>query len=137
MAKAVLIILGIIIVGGLIFLGIRSGYSSSNSNTNASNSNSGQTINQASNQPTNSNVTQRATVSIVNMSFQPATLTISPNIEVTWTNNDSVTHTVTGDTFDSGNIAPGSSFSQTFTQTGTFNYHCSIHPNMLGQIIVR
>jgi plastocyanin len=85
--------------------------------------------------------TQGATsdVSIQNMSFVPNSVTVSVNTTVTWTNNDSVTHTVTSDTnlFTSGNIAPGGTFSFTFVTAGTYNYHCSIHTDMLGTVVVQ
>jgi plastocyanin len=79
------------------------------------------------------------TVSIANMAFMPATITVSHGTKITWTNNDNMTHTVTADddSFDSGNIAPGSSFSRTFAVAGTYPYHCTIHPNMLGKVVVQ
>ncbi|HZU14027.1 MAG TPA: cupredoxin family copper-binding protein [Chloroflexota bacterium] len=84
---------------------------------------------------------QTATVTIRNFAFAPATLTIAAGTTVTWMNADSVAHTSTSDpgdamSWDSGSISPGSSFSLTFTQAGTFTYHCSIHPFMKGTIIV-
>lgn len=77
-------------------------------------------------------------VSISNFSFQPQTLQVKVGSTVTWANNDATSHTVTSDTgvFDSGTLTPGGSFSFTFTQAGTFAYHCNIHPNMKGTIIV-
>jgi len=77
-------------------------------------------------------------ISIVDFSFNPSTLTIKPGDTVTWTNTSSgTTHTVTGTGFDSGQLAPGSSFQHTFPTAGTFDFHCSIHPSMTGQIIVQ
>ncbi|HET9825925.1 MAG TPA: plastocyanin/azurin family copper-binding protein, partial [Chitinophagaceae bacterium] len=60
------------------------------------------------------------TVSIVNMSFTPASITVSAGTTVKWNNNDNMTHTVTGDdnSFDSGNISAGSSFSRMFPVAG-------------------
>ncbi len=80
-----------------------------------------------------------ASVSIKNFSFDPAALTISKGTAVTWTNNDSVAHTATADggAFDSGNLDQGKSFSFTFNQSGTFAYHCAIHPYMKAQITVK
>jgi plastocyanin len=77
-------------------------------------------------------------VSIVNFSFQPATLTVPAGTRVTWTNNDSVAHTSTADggAWDSGRLDPGQSFSHTFDTPGTFTYHCAIHPFMTGMITV-
>jgi plastocyanin len=57
----------------------------------------------------------------------PATVEVGAT--VTWTNNDSIAHTVTADdnSFDSGPMQPGQTFSHTFSQAGTVPYHCSIH----------
>lgn len=79
-----------------------------------------------------------AAVSIVDFAFQPGSVEVPVGGSVTWTNNGSATHTVTSDSgaFDSGQLAPGASFSQTFDTAGTFTYHCSIHPQMTGTVIV-
>ena len=48
-------------------------------------------------------------------------------------------HTATSDdghTFDSGDLAPGSAYSFTFTKAGTFAYHCNVHTFMHGTIKV-
>jgi len=78
-------------------------------------------------------------VSIVNMAFSPVTITVTAGSTITWTNNDNMTHTVTADdsSFDSGNITMGSKYSKTFSTAGTYTYHCTIHPNMKGTIIVK
>jgi plastocyanin len=65
--------------------------------------------------------------------FSPATLAIRPGTTVTWKNMSSAPHTVTSDdgqTFDSGNIAPGGNFTFKFTVAGSYAYHCNIHPYM-------
>jgi len=85
-----------------------------------------------------------ARVSIENMSFVPATITVKAGTIITWTNNDSVAHTVTSDSnlFDSGAInAPGlytsgGSFSYTFATAGTYPYHCTYHSGMTGKVVV-
>ncbi|HEV2227219.1 MAG TPA: cupredoxin domain-containing protein [Nitrososphaerales archaeon] len=66
------------------------------------------------------------------------TVTVSGNDTVTWINNDNAPHTVTANdgSFSSGNIAPGASFSYTFTKSGTFKYHCVYHPWMTGVVVV-
>jgi plastocyanin len=71
--------------------------------------------------------------------FVPADLTIDVGTRVTWTNNDSVTHTSTSDSprWNSTNVAPGGQFSVTFDSAGTFPYHCAIHPDMVARVIVR
>ena len=55
-----------------------------------------------------------------------------------WTNKDSMAHTVTASNgaFDSGNLDQGAKFSFTFTQEGTYDYVCTYHANMKGQIVV-
>ena len=71
--------------------------------------------------------------------FVPADLSIGVGTRVTWTNNDSVTHTSTSNAprWNSTNVAPGGQFSVTFDSAGTFPYHCAIHPDMVATITVR
>ncbi len=75
-------------------------------------------------------------VTIANFAFNPATLNIKAGDTVKWTNNDSVTHRIASDTFNSQDLNNGDSFSYKFSQAGTYNYHCGIHPFMTGSIIV-
>jgi plastocyanin len=91
----------------------------------------------------NSSTTQKTAsgnlVTVVNFAFSPQTLSVTAGTTVTWTNRDSTTHTITSDTgvFNSGNLATNSSFTYTFSNTGSYAYHCAIHPSMTGTIIVR
>lgn len=81
-----------------------------------------------------------ATISINNFAFNPSTTIIKVGSKVTWTNNDNVPHTITSDSgslLRSPTLAPGQSFSFTFTKAGSENYHCSIHPSMTGQVAVQ
>ena len=83
---------------------------------------------------------QTVSVDISNFAFNPPTLTVKVGTTVTWTNKDSVTHTVTSDSgtlLDSPSIPPGQSFSFTFTSSGTESYHCTIHPMMKGKIVIQ
>jgi len=70
----------------------------------------------------------------------PLTISLAAKRTVKWRNNDGAApnHTVTSDTglFDSGNLSESNVFSFTFTATGTYTYHCSIHPSMTGTVIV-
>jgi len=70
--------------------------------------------------------------------FSNPSLTVVTGTTVTWMNDDNMTHTVTSDNgvFNSGNMAPGSSYSYTFSAAGTFNYHCIIHSGMTGSVTV-
>jgi len=79
-----------------------------------------------------------AKVTISQFAFDPASITIKVGESVTWTNQDTVAHTVTADdsSWKSGNLDNGSTFIQTFTTAGTFPYHCSIHPEMKATVIV-
>lgn len=78
-----------------------------------------------------------ANVEIVDMSFRPTTITVPVGTTVTWNNMDT-THTVTSDTglFDSGILPQRQFWSYTFTEPGTYAYHCSIHTSMTGTVVV-
>ncbi|MDE1861729.1 MAG: cupredoxin domain-containing protein [Thaumarchaeota archaeon] len=78
-----------------------------------------------------------------NPNFTPDVVTVPKGDIITWTNNDTVPHTVTsakdaGATFDSGLIAPGKTFSlDTSKLNGTeYDYMCTVHPYMTGKIII-
>ncbi|HEY82689.1 MAG TPA: cupredoxin family copper-binding protein [Dehalococcoidia bacterium] len=77
-------------------------------------------------------------VEISGFAFKPATITIAAGATITWVNKDSATHTVTArdGQFDSGRLSQGDTFSYTFTQRGTYQYYCTIHPKMTGTITV-
>jgi plastocyanin len=92
--------------------------------------------------PTSQNDQTVNTITIKNFAFSPATLTVAKDTKVTWTNEDSAPHQIASDTssavsFSGPSMSSGQSFSFTFSQTGTFSYHCAIHPSMLGKIIVQ
>jgi plastocyanin len=79
-----------------------------------------------------------APVRIINLSFDPAEVTIPTGTAVAWANEDTVPHTVTSvdGVFDSGIFDPDGSFSWTFDQPGSFPYVCQLHPQMQGTVIV-
>jgi plastocyanin len=77
--------------------------------------------------------------------YYPDTITVSPNTVIAWTNIDNTAHTVTsgspsenstGTVFDSDMIGPGGTYSFIFISSGTYDYFCSIHPWMTGEVIV-
>ena len=85
-------------------------------------------------------------VDIVNFSFEPETVSVTAGTTVKQTNRDSVMHTVTSSSgeggttpdgrFDSGSINNGQSWSQTFTEPGTYYYYCIFHPYMQASVTV-
>jgi plastocyanin len=80
-----------------------------------------------------------AAVSIRHHMFMPAGITVPAGATVTWTNEDGAPHTVTSDArglFGSGWKLEGGRFSFTFTRPGTYPYHCSIHRQMHGVVVV-
>lgn len=82
--------------------------------------------------------TQAAQVSIANMAFNPADITVQTGTSVTWSNDDSLPHTVTAldGSFDSGILDPGASFSWTFAAPAEIAYQCQLHPIMQGSVTV-
>jgi plastocyanin len=79
-------------------------------------------------QPTSARAANTS-VSIVDNSFSPQSITIAMGDTVTWTNNGTMNHTVTADdgSFTSGTLSPGNTYSHTFTSAGTFRYYCQFH----------
>lgn len=103
------------------------------------------------------NVAASSNLAITNSGFSPQTTVVTTGTTVTWTNQDSTTHTVTGDgtvsqidaqgqivtlqalpadRFNSGTIAPGATFSHTFNNPGAYTYHSASQNNLAGAVIV-
>jgi plastocyanin len=76
-------------------------------------------------------------VSVQFAAFTPSALDALPGETVEWANASPRTHTVTGDAFGSGDLVPGATFAWTAGLPGTYPYHCTIHPDMTGEIDVR
>ena len=75
--------------------------------------------------------------------YIPSQIIIGNGKQVTWVNEDSAFHSVTSgfygeptELFDSGYLDPFQSFSFTFNESGIYDYHCTLHPWMDGQVIV-
>ncbi len=85
-----------------------------------------------------SSASQVRHVKIDSFKFITPDLTIAAGDVVTWTHEDSAAHTVTADdsSFDSDRLSSGETFSFTFSQPGTYGYHCNLHPSMTGRIVV-
>jgi plastocyanin len=77
-------------------------------------------------------------VMIEGYTYHPMMLRVSRGITVTWTNEDSVAHSVTfrNDMADSGLLNEGQTFRYTFQTAGTYQYYCSVHPYMRATVIV-
>ena len=79
------------------------------------------------------------TVTIDNFAFAPATLTVTVGTIVTWKNEDDSPHRI-GDkngTFKSAALDTDDTFSHTFAAPGEYPYICTIHPYMVGKILVK
>jgi plastocyanin len=75
--------------------------------------------------------------------YIPSVIVIEKGKQVTWVNEDSAFHSITSgyygaptDLFDSGHLDPFESYTLTFDKTGTYDYFCTLHPWMKGQVIV-
>lgn len=75
--------------------------------------------------------------------YIPSIITIDSGNQVTWINEDSAFHSVTSgfydepfDLFDSGHLDPYESFTFNFNEKGTYDYFCTLHPWMQGQVVV-
>lgn len=98
------------------------------------------------------NMTEGVSVSIVtnaavlgDKAYDPNPAEVKVGQPVTWTNDDTQIHTATsgsvgaadsGSVFDSGILTPGASFEFTFDQSGEYDYYCTLHPQMFGQVVV-
>lgn len=78
-------------------------------------------------------------VDIVGSAFVPPAVTIDVGDTVTWTNKDSITHSVTfADGVDSPDLQDTDTFARTFDQPGTYPYLCRFHPSfMRANVVVR
>ena len=80
-----------------------------------------------------------ATVNIDNFKFTPATLTVTAGTTVTWKNEDDSPHRIGDQTgsFKSAALDTDDTFSHTFAAAGEYPYICTIHPYMVGKIVVK
>jgi len=94
--------------------------------------------------PSNSTPAADVTITIQgnrgNQSFTPEPSTMRVGQTVAWRNADSITHNATQDSnrFATSNLVAGTTSSPiAMTTAGTFTYHCSIHPGMIGTLVVQ
>jgi len=83
----------------------------------------------------------QAIVRIANFSFSPATIEVPVGTTVEWVNTDDAPHVVTGVDADSPLESPAldsdDHYATTFDKPGRYRYFCSLHPQMVGTIIVK
>ena len=118
----IVVIVLVLIAGGYFLLGKNKSYSDG----------SGSAENVAS-------VVPEKTIRIANFAFSPAEIRIRKGEAVTWSNEDSVGHTVTSDSggeLGSSLLDKGQTYSHTFNNEGVFSYHCTPHPSMKAKVIV-
>jgi plastocyanin len=89
--------------------------------------------------PAIAQATDSTKVVVKDFMFSPTTSTVRAGSTVTWTNLDDEPHTVLSDTglFKSGAMDTNESFSFKFDKPGTYHFTCSIHPRMVGTIVVQ
>lgn len=134
-----ILIIVVVIVGVGVFFATKK----NNNSNNAYSSNSSSTSSNMPNpSPSSSSQSPQATdkVTISNYNFSPGAITVKKGTAVTWTNQDSVAHNVQETDGKSGpmsgDLDNGKSYTFTFNTPGTYNYHCSIHPEMVGKVVV-
>lgn len=79
-------------------------------------------------------------VTISGYAYSPATLTVAVGDTVTWTNQDTAPHNVVvtsgPEKFTSPTLQKGQSYTFTFTKAGSYQYYCSLHPDMKASVTV-
>jgi plastocyanin len=135
----VLVVVLLVIVGGFYFFGNQNPNTVAPANTQNQNpiKNSVPTTSKIpAPKPTPVINTVVRNVTISNFAFVPAVITVRKGETIVWTNKDSTSHTVTGGDLLSNPLGQGETYSFAYDKTGTFAYHCSIHPSMKGTVIV-
>ena len=91
-----------------------------------------------------------AIITVADYQFSPDTVTVKAGTLVEWDNQGPSTHTVTSDSsvWSTATLGPpggggpyggssaGGSFRFTFNGTGTFAYHCMIHPTLMHGVVI-
>ena len=78
-------------------------------------------------------------ITIDNFTFSPKELTVAVGTTVKFVNHDDIPHTVVEKrlSFRSKALDTDNAYSYTFATAGSFDYFCSLHPHMVGKIIVK
>jgi plastocyanin len=90
-------------------------------------------------EPTAAPAPAPAVVHLKNFTFVPETVTIRPGQSVRFVQDDETPHTVTAsdNSFDSGNLDKGKSWTHAFAKEGTYAYFCAYHTYMKGKVVVK
>ena len=135
-----IIILGII--GAIILAGVAFSFSSSTVEENVEEKVDEQTMTITGDIVMPSKVS-RPGCEEIDRCYIPSNIVIEKGKQVTWVNEDSAFHSVTSgfyetptELFDSGHLDPYETYTLTFDESGTFDYFCTLHPWMKGQVIV-
>jgi plastocyanin len=88
--------------------------------------------------PSAAEIPNLSAITVKDFMFSPTPLTVKAGTTVTWTNMDDEPHTVVSDTgmFKSAGMDTNESFSFKFDKPGTYHFACSIHPRMVGTVVV-
>lgn len=76
-------------------------------------------------------------VFVRDIGFVPNNSGLEAGGKVTWYNEDSRSHIIAGETWVSGELKPGQTFSKVFDTPSIYNYHCAVYPEMTGQFTVQ
>jgi plastocyanin len=89
--------------------------------------------------PSRAETSDTTKIVVKDFMFNPTPVTVKAGSTVTWTNMDDEPHTVVSDTgvFKSGGMDTNESFSYKFDKPGTYRFTCSIHPRMVGTVVVQ
>jgi plastocyanin len=79
---------------------------------------------------------ESTTVAMQDMCIRPGTVHVRPGSTVTFTNRDSMTHNLYGAGWAHGDLLPGASATETFADPGTYAFTCTLHPGMVGAVVV-
>jgi len=143
-SSAIIMVVALVVAGVAVALIVgnmnKSTPAPTNNQSQPSASNTTESANNSSQNSTGSAVAATA-VTIQDMAFSPATIKVKVGDTVTWTNQDSTSHTVTADSTsadapDSPTLSKGDTYKFTFNKAGTYKYHCTFHSFMTGTVIV-
>jgi plastocyanin len=69
--------------------------------------------------------------------FEPRKTTVGKGDKVTWVNEGNSDHTVKFEGEKNKIVAPGEQTGRKFKETGKFKYGCTLHPDMVGKVVVK